>query len=194
MGKLDYIGDLKRNLRALPDADVREILADYEEHFDAARSAGKSEADIITGLGPAKTVAQGYLMNNLIKEVSSSPSTIRRSGALIGMMMLFLVLAPFNFLVIVGPFLILACLLLAGWCIPITMTGVAIAALVTFFVAGSTSVLGTLQGFSLCFMLLGTIGISALIAMVMILLSRGMIQLVSSYIRWNYKIIVARRA
>ncbi len=194
MGKLEYIGDLKKYLRALPDGEVREILADYQEHFDAGKSAGKSDADIITGLGPAKTVAQGYLMNNLIKEVSSSPSTIRRSSALVSMMLLFLVLAPFNFLVIVGPFLILACFLFAGWCIPITMTGVAIFAFASVLITGSTSVIGSLQGFSLFFMFLGTIGISALIAMVMILLSRGMIQLVSGYIRWNYKIIVARRA
>lgn len=194
MGKVDYINDLRRSLKNVPESELSEILADYEEHFANGRSAGKTESEIIAALGPAKTVAQGYLMNTLIKEVNVAPSTIERSGLLMQMMLIFLVLAPFNFLVLVGPFLVLVALLFAGWAIPITIAGVSIAALVTILVTTSLHVIGMLQGFSLFFMFLGIIGTSALSAMIMILLSRGMIQLVSSYIRWNYNIIRARRA
>ena len=194
MGKVDYINDLRRSLKNVPENELSEILADYEEHFANGRSAGKTESEIIAALGPAKTVAQGYLMNTLIKEVNVAPSTIQRSGLLMQMMVIFLVLAPFNFLVLVGPFLILVALLFAGWAIPITIAGVSIAALITVLVTTSLHVIGVLQGFSLFFMFLGIIGVSALVSMVMILLSRGMIQLVSSYIRWNYNIIRARRA
>ncbi len=194
MGKVDYINDLRRSLKNVPENELSEILADYEEHFANGRSAGKTESEIIAALGPAKTVAQGYLMNTLIKEVNVAPSTIQRSGLLMQMMVIFLVLAPFNFLVLVGPFLVLVALLFAGWAIPITIAGVSIAALITVLVTTSLHVIGVLQGFSLFFMFLGVIGVSALVSMVMILLSRGMIQLVSSYIRWNYNIIRARRA
>jgi len=194
MGKVDYIHDLRRSLKNVPENELSEILADYEEHFANGRSAGKTESEIIAALGPAKTVAQGYLMNTLIKEVNVAPSTIQRSGLLMQMMVIFLVLAPFNFLVLVGPFLVLVALLFAGWAIPITIAGVSIAALITVLVTTSLHVIGVLQGFSLFFMFLGVIGMSALASMIMILLSRGMIQLVSSYIRWNYNIIRARRA
>ncbi len=194
MGKVDYINDLRRSLKNVPENELSEILADYEEHFANGRSAGKTESEIIAALGPAKTVAQGYLMNTLIKEVNVAPSTIQRSGLLMQMMVIFLVLAPFNFLVLVGPFLVLVALLFAGWAIPITIAGVSIAALITVLVTTSLHVIGVLQGFSLFFMFLGVIGMSALASMIMILLSRGMIQLVSSYIRWNYNIIRARRA
>jgi uncharacterized membrane protein len=193
MTKQEYLKELAIQLQRLPAQEIEEILSDYREHFDMGLRAGKTEMEIAQSLGPPRTVAQGYLVSRLFNEVHNSPSVMTRSKILLKIMALILILAPFNFLVIAGPFLILFALTVVGWAIPIAISGVSIAVLGAA-ITRSDFLASGLEGLSLLFMLLGTLGVAAMAAMIMILLSKGLTHLVASYLRWNMDFINARRA
>lgn len=193
MTKQKYLEELARHLTKLPAAEVEDILSDYREHFDAALRAGKSEEQISSSLGHPRVVAQSHLMTALINEVSTTPSTLGRSSALIRMVMLLFVLAPFNFLVVLGPFVASVALLIAGWLIPAAVAAAGVTAGV-LFIANAASAGGFLPALTMLFMLIGTVGAAVLCGMLMWLLTRGFIMLFSSYIRWNFNLITARGA
>ncbi len=194
MTKQEYLNELTRHLRRMPSFEIEEILADYREHFDAGLRSGKSEDEISKSLGHPRSVAQGYQVSNLVDEAKTSSSVMARLKILLQVMLLILVLAPFNFLVILGPFLVLFIMTVLGWAAPIAIGGVAIAVVIAFFAAGQAFTIGVLQGLSLLFMFLGTLGLAAISALVMFLISKALTQIVASYLRWNINFITARRA
>lgn len=58
--KKEYLNRLTYGIRFLPDAERREILSDYEEHFAQGMEAGKSESDICAALGDPEVIAEEY--------------------------------------------------------------------------------------------------------------------------------------
>lgn len=194
MNKHSYINELTKQLKKLPSQEIEEILADYREHFEIGQRCGKTEEEISKSLGHPRSVAQGYLVSNLVDEAKTSQSITARSKILLQIMFIILVLAPFNFFVIVGPFLILFALTLAGWAVPIAIGGVSIAVMGTFLTMEPSFTIGTLQGLSLLFMFLGALGLAAMGILIMVLISQFLTQLVVSYLRWNINFITARRS
>lgn len=193
MTKLKYLEELRRCLAKLPASEIEDILADYQEHFDAGLRAGKSEEKIANGLGHPRVVAQSHLMTALIHEVSTTPSTLKRSSAVLRILALFLVLAPFNFLVVVGPLVASVALLLVGWLVPFAVAGAAIASVVMFLLA-APSVGGFLSAVTLTFLLVGVLGLTVMCGMLMWLATRAFALLIASYVRWNFNLMTARGA
>ena len=78
MRKLDFLYELKKELQALPEELVLDLLTDYEEHFEHGIENGKSEERICEELGSPKEVAEEYLqqyqnqMNDFEKEQDDS--------------------------------------------------------------------------------------------------------------------------
>ena len=103
-------------------------------------------------------------------------------------------MAPFNFLVLVGPFLILLALSLVGWAIPLAIAGVSIFILALAVSSHAIAGLSLLQGMSLIFMFLGMLGLAALASMLMVAVSKYLSQLVVSYVHWNVNFITAHKA
>lgn len=194
MNQQHYMDELKRHLSRLPYKDVQDILADYHEHFAIAKGAGKSDAEIIQGLGHPRVVAQSHVMNTWITEAGNSPSTLHRGQLLLRILMMFLILAPLNFLMLIGPFLIVGCLVVAGWSVPIAIAGVAVAAAGVLLVSSAPVPLGLLLGGSVFFAFLGLLGIAALGALLMLLVTRIFINLVAAYVRWNLNFMGVRNA
>jgi uncharacterized membrane protein len=89
-----YIAELKRQIGKLPPADVKDIVADYEEHFYNGTRSGKTEAQIAEGLGQPKAVAKEILMNNLVTKAEASTTVMQKSEVLLRMMVAFLIFAP----------------------------------------------------------------------------------------------------
>jgi len=55
MKRNEFIKRLKAGLKGMPQADIDEIIADYEEHFDAGLAEGRSEEEVANALGnPAR--------------------------------------------------------------------------------------------------------------------------------------------
>jgi len=191
--KDEYIKELAKGIRGLPEKERNEVLADYEEHFQMARESGKKEEEICKSLGTPKSVAHAILMNTWVSEAESSPAVIRRSGALLQIMLLVLILAPFNFFMLLCPFLILFVLVVVGWTFPLVAGGLAIAGFTAFWQNPGVPV-DILNGMSMLFMFLGTLGIAVLAALLMFLITKGSLQILFSYFKWNIDFITSRRA
>lgn len=192
MTQAEYLKELERQIQRLPQKDRMEILADYQEHFEMAMAAGKKEADICVSLGTPRSVGQAVMMNSLVQEAKTSPNVRGRANALLRIMLLCLVLAPFNFLILVGPFLILFALLFAGWVTPLALGAVVTYAGIELIKVGTTG-LGVFSGLSLASMWLGTMGIVFLSCMLMWLFTRGSLWLLIAFFKWNIDFITSRK-
>lgn len=61
MTKTEFLKQLEQHLLPLAAAERDEILADFEEHFQAGMESGKSEEQICEDLGNPESCAQQYL-------------------------------------------------------------------------------------------------------------------------------------
>jgi uncharacterized membrane protein len=188
-----YMQELAHHIRTLPEADRKELLADYEAHFAAGRENGKSDEDISRSLGTPKSVAQEILMNTWVKQIDEAPAAMRLPSTLAHIALMILILAPFNFFMLVCPFLILFMFVLVGWTVPVALGGIAVGAFTFFFQRGGDPV-GMLSGLSLFCMFLGMLGLAATASMIMLLITRGAFQLLISFFKWNLDFINSRRA
>jgi len=99
MTKYNFLNELERRLAKLPEEDRREIMQDYEEHFEFAVEAGKSDEAVIESLGSpekiAKEVAAEYHVElaRETKDVSHAFKAVLAVGAL-GFFNLVFVLGP----------------------------------------------------------------------------------------------------
>ena len=99
MTKYNFLNELDRRLAKLPEEDRREIMRDYEEHFENAIEAGKSDEEVIATLGTvekiAKEVAADYHVE-LARERSDVSSVFRAIFAVggLGFLNLVFVLGP----------------------------------------------------------------------------------------------------
>lgn len=192
MTKAEYLKELERQISRIPQKERMDIMADYQEHFEMAMAAGKKEEDICVSLGTPRSVAQSILMNSLVQEAKASPNVRGRANALLRIMLLVLVLAPFNFLILVGPFLVLFALLFTGWVTPLAIGAGVTFAGIELLKAGLTG-LGVFTGLSIASMWLGTMGLVFLACMLMWLLTRGSLWLLIGFFKWNIDFITQRK-
>ncbi len=111
MTKNKFLQQLRHSLKGLPEAERVDILQDYEEHFAFGLEEGKSEEEIAESLGSPAQIAKEILTNYHLDQVTTSASTgniIRAIWAVIG-------LGFFNLLIVLGPALVLASLIVSGW-------------------------------------------------------------------------------
>ncbi|MCC3357159.1 HAAS signaling domain-containing protein [Bacillus sp. REN16] len=111
MNKIKFLSDLERQLRKLPKDEKADILQDYEEYFSIGVEEGKTESQIAASLGSPKQLAKELLAAYHIEkmeEISSTRNMFRAVWAVIG-------LGFVNLVIVLGPFLVVVFLLLAGW-------------------------------------------------------------------------------
>ncbi|WP_066503821.1 HAAS signaling domain-containing protein [Abyssisolibacter fermentans] len=58
MNKQEFLEQLRRNLKGLSEEDIKEVLFDYEEHFEIGFDKGRSEEEIAVSLGDPKILAR----------------------------------------------------------------------------------------------------------------------------------------
>ena len=61
MNKNEFLNELERSLASLPAEERREIINDFQEHFQAGAENGKTEAQLCEELGDPKSCAAQYL-------------------------------------------------------------------------------------------------------------------------------------
>lgn len=99
MTKYNFLNELDRRLAKLPEADKKDIMRDYEEHFESASEVGKSDDEIIATLDSvekiAKEVAADYHVE-IAQEKSDVSSVFRAVFAVggLGFLNLVFVLGP----------------------------------------------------------------------------------------------------
>ena len=111
MNKDEFLSQLNDSLKRLPSAEREDILQDFIEHFEIGLSEGKSEDEIIKALGSPQHIAKEMVAAYHVEQVGQTASAgnmFRAVWAVIG-------LGFFNLVIVLGPFIALAGVVLAGW-------------------------------------------------------------------------------
>lgn len=116
MNKHTFLNELEYHLKGLPDEEKVEILQDFEEYFDIGEAEGKSEEDMVQSLGSPQKLAKDLEANYHVEKAKTDRSAgniSRAVWAVIG-------LSFFNLLIVLGPFLFFASLILSLWLVTLS--------------------------------------------------------------------------
>jgi len=105
MNKNEFIKKLKHGLSGLPEDEVVDIVSDYEDHFIAGASEGRTESEIASGLGDPNQIARQMTASNIIKKAEKNISFVNISRAIFataGLGFINLVFVIWPYLAIVG--------------------------------------------------------------------------------------------
>ena len=121
MTRDEFIKRLARGLAGLPPADIADIVADYEAHFDAARDDGRSPEDVAAALGDPGRLAREIKLEAGIRRWEEGRSPSSAAAAVIAFLGLgaldILVLLPILLPVlgiIIGLYVVLLAAFVAG--------------------------------------------------------------------------------
>src|SRR5690625_6688257 len=111
VNKEQFLRRLDQSLKRLPADERRDIIQDFEEHFIFGLEEGKPEEEIAASLGSPDKIAKELLASYHLEKVEATATTgnmFRAVWAVIG-------LGFFNLVIVVGPFIEIAGVVLAGW-------------------------------------------------------------------------------
>lgn len=177
MNKKKYLNDLAEELKSLPLHEQREVLEDYEEHFNMAQESGRTDEDIISGLGSPKKIAKELLAQSEISRAEENPSLSSVTRAVFATLGLGL----FNLIFVLAPFIVLIL-------IPVVLIIVSGALLISPFLLLIQDGL-TATFLKEIFLILGLIGVGLLFFAGALKASRVVYKLTLSYLTFNLKII-----
>ena len=190
MTKQEFLKNLKEELERHKVQNVTDILTDYEEHFDHGLSKGKSEENIALGLGFPSTIAKAYKTEHMINEIKD-PAKGFQLGLALSVIARLIVIAPFNFLVLFIPGIVIFAILVSGWSAAL---GIASAGLAAFSIIPSVvelSSTGWTWVAALCSGL-GLMGLALLTGMLMFVISKYILLSLISYLQWNIKFVTQK--
>lgn len=190
MSKREWLQKLENEMSRIGVFHFREITRDYEEHFNVGVSQGKTETEIAAKLGDPLAVARAHHAETLVTKVQSSSGT-GLMGALSAALRL-LILTPFNFFMLIGPFLITIAFLVTGWVTCLVSGAVSVAAVVVTIVALSFLFMNFWGTGAFIFGSLGFIGATILGLMLMWLITRWIVDLFISYLKWNVNFVLEK--
>lgn len=179
MNKNRFIKELQRAIAKLPADEQTEILQDYEEYFVMGALDGKSEEEIAKSLGSPKTIGKEFTANYRIDIVEKKPTMgnfLRATWLVIG-------LGFFNLLIVLGPFLVLASVVLAFWLSGIGFMSAPIIVLLNNMIYPETFVFFDLfNAIAIC-------GLGLFISVGSFLLTKVFVDLFVRYLKYNTKIV-----
>lgn len=111
MNKEQFLRDLSGHLRKLSEEERQDILYDYEEHFQFGLEEGKTEVEIIKGLGSPKAIAKEMLALYRFDEMKKDPSASNITRAVMAAIGLSLL----NFILVLGPLVAIISFIFALW-------------------------------------------------------------------------------
>jgi uncharacterized membrane protein len=199
MNKETFLTQLKRSLSGLPEAEKREILYDYEEHFRIGMEKGKSEEQIATALGNPRVLGKSYRIDALLgperdpaEGEATSGRSRNRAGRILRAVFASVSLGIFNALFVVGPFVAAAAVLVSLWATAASLALSGVAILVGLVLAPFLPRIVGLAAAEVIFAVLAAAGIGAL----GVLAGVGMLKLtrwfwlgIEKYVRFNLRII-----
>jgi uncharacterized membrane protein len=178
MTKQEFMNELERLIQAVPDK--KEVLYDYEEHFQIGSDDGKTEEEIAESLGSPKSIAKELLAEYHINQAKENQTAGNITRAVIAS----LSLGFFNLVFVLGPFLGIV-----GVLIGLYVTTAALI-LTPFGILFGNMFFGQSEDWLLAiFMMMASGGVGVLMAVGMIYLTRGMYLITVKYLQFNLKII-----
>lgn len=190
MTKQEFLKTLREELERHKVQNVADILADYEEHFEHGLSKRKSEEEIARGLGFPSTIAKAYKTEHMINEIKD-PAKGFQLGLALSVVGRLIVIAPFNFLVLFIPGIVIFAILATGWSAAL---GLASAALAAFTIVPSVAELSTTAWawMASIFSGFGLLGLALLTGMLMFVISKYILLSLISYLQWNIKFVTQK--
>ena len=189
MKRQEFFKNLKSELFGIPMVDIEDIIRDQEEMINDALKAGRTEDSIIQSFGDPKELARNLKAEIKIEKAGDEKKLSKQVRGVFGAVGALLVLAPFNLIFVLGPFLAVLGVTFAGWTVAVTMGAVAIGLLGAFlleFLFIGTALTVQLSTF---FTFLGFIGLAALFVVGMYYVTKIVFKLILSYLRWNLNFI-----
>ncbi|RZT23392.1 HAAS signaling domain-containing protein [Fictibacillus sp. BK138] len=177
MDKKTYLNELAKEIKSLPLHEQKEVLEDYEEHFNMAQESGRSDEDIISGLGSPRKIAKELLAHSEITRAEEDPSLSSVTRAVFATLGLGL----FNLIFVLAPFIVLIL-------IPVVLVIVSGALLVSPFLLLFQDGL-TATFLKEVFLILGLIGLGLLFFAGALKASRVVYKMTLSYLSFNLRII-----
>jgi|SRR5690625_1005052 len=175
MTKEQFMSILNKHSTRLPEKEREEVMRDFEEHFAIGYEEGKTDEEIIEGLGSPQQIAKELVATHHLGQMESKSSAgniIRAVWAVIG-------LSFFNLVIVLGPFIGVVGIVFAGW-----VTSVAFVASPLLYTISFLFQSGNYFSFDLFFSI--TIcGIGILIGIVMFYVTKWMINLTTRYLKFN---------
>lgn len=179
MTKDQFLKKLEAGLRRISFEERSDILQDFEEHFAEGLAEGKTEAGISESLGSPNQIAKELLADYHIEKMEATASTgniFRAVWAVIG-------LGFFNLVIVLGPFVALAAVVVAAWAVGI------------IFIASPLMVLGnviiyptTFELFDLFFSIL-LCGIGLFIVVGLFFATSAVVKLFVRYLKYNVSLV-----
>lgn len=179
MKKADFLRTLERNLLALPVQERRDILADFEEHFNSGQALGKSEEEVARELGDPQTLAGQYV---------ELPAPQQNKGnSVVQSIFAALALLLFDVILVIPIFATLLGIWVSLWSVDLALGLSGLAGFVTAFLPWWVSAPSVLARFGLFFLALAVIALAVLMGIGMVYVTkwslRGLIGFVKAHVR-----------
>jgi len=178
-----YLSSLWELLSPIPEAQRREMLYDYEEHFRHTLEQGGSEEMAAAELGDPRTIAKELLLGYRVVEAEESGGVVRISRAV----MATVGLGFFNLVFVLGPYLGLMGILLGLWTATVALF---ISPLGFIYEGVFGSSVTAAQG---VFLALIVLGLGMLLAAGTKKLTQAIFRLTLKYLQYNTRVIKGRK-
>lgn len=179
MNKNQFLSKLEKYLQRISLDERQDIIQDFEEHFAIGINEGKTEEEISKALGSPQQIAKELLATYHIEKVESSVTTgnvFRAFWAVIG-------LGFFNLVIVLGPFLALIGIILAGWIVSVVFTAAPLIVILNTIVHPSI-----FESFELFFSMILT-GLGLFIGIGMYFLTKFLVSGFIKYLKFNVNLV-----
>ncbi|BBB92005.1 MAG TPA: DUF1700 domain-containing protein [Methylomusa anaerophila] len=180
MTKQEFLSKLEELLKSMPEGERKDILYDYEEHFQNGMANGKSEEEIAGSLGSPQTIAKEILAGYHVAQAAANVSVVNITRAVLATVSLGFI----NLVFVLGPFLGIIGILTAFY-------GVALALIATpvlmLLAAGFPSEAAGILAWIFTSMI--TVGAGILLGIGMIFVTKWAGKAFLKYLQFNIRII-----
>jgi uncharacterized membrane protein len=192
MNRTEFLEALRKNLSHLPATEAEEIIRDQDEYIRDAVRSGRSEEEVVKGLGDPSNFAGSLSAEAKIEKAEQATTIRQQSKSAFSAALALIVLAPLNLIFVLGPFIGVCGILVGGWALSGGILIASVAVLGAFIVKGMFFTVGVMAMISSLFFLLGIIGLSALGAIVMLKMTEVFLTGTIAYLRWNLNFVRGR--
>jgi len=191
MSENEFLNKLQDKLVKMEIPRWEDIIRDYREHFANGKTHGRSEEEIAKNLGDPDTLAKAFEVERVLKPHVNEPSLspLRFVGATTRL----LVITPFNFLVLIGPALLVFILLLVGWILSLGFAGVSFVATMAALVISPALLINFWMVGSIIFAALSTFFFSLIVLLIMWVFSQMVTRAFTSYLKWNVDFVLQKK-
>jgi uncharacterized membrane protein len=189
MTKSEFLNQLKSELKGVPQNEIDDIIRDQEEMIREAVTSGRTEDSVLRGLGHPLELAKNLKAEIKIVKADEQKNLAPKMKAVLGAIGALLVLAPFNLIFVLGPFMALVAVILSGWIVAAALAAVSF---IMFWFSLTNEVIMS-SGFSsvasILFLVLSALGLSCVFVGIMYFVSLFAAKITIKYLKWNFNFI-----